>query len=61
MPTLITPISGWGRYPVQSCELQRPERYADLRPDDSVSLIPRGQGRSYGDAADGASQPIAGV
>jgi decaprenylphospho-beta-D-ribofuranose 2-oxidase len=51
MPTLITPISGWGRYPVQSCELQRPERYADLRPDDSVSLIPRGQGRSYGDAA----------
>jgi decaprenylphospho-beta-D-ribofuranose 2-oxidase len=51
MPTLITPISGWGRYPVQTCELQRPERYADLRPDDSVSLIARGQGRSYGDAA----------
>ena len=37
MPTLITPISGWGRYPVQTCELQRPERYADLRPDDSVA------------------------
>jgi FAD/FMN-containing dehydrogenase len=35
---------------VQSCELERPERYADLRPD-AVSLIARGQGRSYGDAA----------
>ena len=33
MATLITPLSGWGRYPVQSCELQRPERYADLTPD----------------------------
>lgn len=50
MPTLIMPISGWGRYPVQSCELERPERYADLRPD-AVSVIARGQGRSYGDAA----------
>lgn len=50
MPTLITPISGWGRYPVQSCELERPERYAYLRPT-AASLITRGQGRSYGDAA----------
>ncbi len=50
MPKLITPISGWGRYPVQTCELQRPERYADLR-STATSLIARGQGRSYGDAA----------
>ena len=50
MTTLIKPLSGWGRYPVQSCELQRPERYADLRPE-TASLIARGQGRSYGDAA----------
>jgi decaprenylphospho-beta-D-ribofuranose 2-oxidase len=50
MNTLITPISGWGRYPVLSCELQRPERYADLR-SDAGSVIARGQGRSYGDAA----------
>ena len=50
MNTLITPISGWGRYPVLSCELQRPERYADLRPG-ADSVIARGQGRSYGDAA----------
>jgi decaprenylphospho-beta-D-ribofuranose 2-oxidase len=50
MTTLIKPLSGWGRYPVQSCELERPERYADLRPS-SACLITRGQGRSYGDAA----------
>jgi FAD/FMN-containing dehydrogenase len=50
MATLITPLSGWGRYPVQSCELERPERYADLRPA-AANLIARGQGRSYGDAA----------
>ncbi len=50
MHTLITPLSGWGRYPVQTCELERPERYADLR-SDVARLIARGQGRSYGDAA----------
>jgi FAD/FMN-containing dehydrogenase len=50
MATRITQLSGWGRYPVQTCELERPERYADLR-SDARSLIARGQGRSYGDAA----------
>ncbi len=50
MATLVTPLSGWGRYPVQSCELERPERYADLR-SDPARVIARGQGRSYGDAA----------
>ena len=50
MARLITELSGWGRYPVQTCELERPERYADLR-SDAASLIARGQGRSYGDAA----------
>lgn len=50
MGTLITSLSGWGRYPVQTCELERPERYADLRPN-AASVIARGQGRSYGDAA----------
>ena len=50
MARLITQLSGWGRYPVQTCELERPERYADLR-SDAIRLIARGQGRSYGDAA----------
>jgi FAD/FMN-containing dehydrogenase len=50
MPTLTTPLSGWGRYPVESCELERPERYTDLRPF-TGGAIARGQGRSYGDAS----------
>lgn len=50
MPNLLTSLSGWGRYPVQTCELQRPERFADLR-SETPSLIVRGQGRAYGDAA----------
>lgn len=50
MATLVTAISGWGRYPVQTCELERPERYADLN-SDAACVIARGQGRSYGDAA----------
>ena len=50
MGTLVTLLSGWGRYPVQSCELERPERYADLRAN-ADSVIARGQGRSYGDSA----------
>ncbi len=51
LPTLTTVISGWGRYPMQSCKLNRPERYAELCPLADVSLAIRGQGRSYGDAA----------
>lgn len=43
-------IAGWGRYPVRPCELERPERYRDLLPH-GPSVIARGQGRSYGDAA----------
>ncbi|MBI4937184.1 MAG: FAD-binding oxidoreductase [Nitrosomonadales bacterium] len=50
MVTKVAPISGWGRYPVEPCELERPERYADLRPFEG-GLIVRGQGRSYGDAS----------
>ncbi|MDH4216771.1 MAG: FAD-binding oxidoreductase, partial [Gallionella sp.] len=50
MATLVTAISGWGRYPVQTCELERPERYADLH-SAADGLIARGQGRSYGDAS----------
>jgi decaprenylphospho-beta-D-ribofuranose 2-oxidase len=50
MAILTAPICGWGRYPVEVCELERPERYADLAPH-ADCVIARGQGRSYGDAA----------
>lgn len=50
MNTLNKEISGWGRYPVQRCELVRPERHAELW-SEAPSLLARGQGRSYGDAA----------
>ena len=43
-------ISGWGRYPVQSCNLIRPEKSRDLHAY-TDSCIARGQGRSYGDAS----------
>ncbi len=50
MTTLSKNLSGWGRYPVERCELERPERYKQLQPS-TCCLIARGQGRSYGDAA----------
>ena len=49
------PIAGWGNFPVQPAHLYRPEKIAAVR--DAVktaaerTLIPRGLGRSYGDAA----------
>lgn len=48
-------ISGWGLFPSYDCDLYRPESFAELQglvqSDASTSLISRGQGRSYGDAA----------
>lgn len=45
-------ISGWGRYPVAQSMLIRPEQMRDVRVLAELgSLICRGQGRSYGDAA----------
>jgi len=48
-----TQIAGWGRFPVQECHLLRPEKYRHLSPlcAGPGNLIPRGLGRSYGDAA----------
>jgi len=48
-------LAGWGNYPVEECEVYRPERIDELgqivlhAPE--ASLIGRGHGRSYGDAA----------
>ena len=47
-------IAGWGNFPTEECFVYRPERIAEL--DEVVAraperdLIPRGLGRSYGDA-----------
>jgi FAD/FMN-containing dehydrogenase len=44
-------ISGWGRYPVTEAILIRPEQMRHVHIPEQGSLICRGQGRSYGDAA----------
>jgi decaprenylphospho-beta-D-ribofuranose 2-oxidase len=47
-------LSGWGRYPVQRCPVYRPEAARDVPTVLTAAagpLIPRGLGRSYGDAA----------
>ena len=48
-------ISGWGNYPQAGCHLFRPHRQSDLAHvfEDQVqkNFIPRGLGRSYGDAS----------
>lgn len=55
-PSFATlPLSGWGRYPVESCQVFRPEKRSEvsavLASGLQSSYIPRGLGRSYGDAA----------
>ena len=45
----LEPVAGWGRHPVERGAVARPER---LRlPPDGRPILPRGLGRSYGDAA----------
>jgi len=58
MPTLAYArehLAGWGRFPVEPCHLYRPEKSTDflaiLQSTQEPSYIPRGLGRSYGDAA----------
>ncbi len=45
----IEAISGWGRHPVQKCRIFRPERHNQIHM--NPLALPRGLGRSYGDAA----------
>lgn len=56
MPKFISrELSGWGRFPVQNCQVTRPEKRRELleaaQSRDVVDVIARGAGRSYGDAA----------
>jgi len=48
-------LSGWGRFPVEPCHVFRPEKRSEVAAALSsglqTSYIPRGLGRSYGDAA----------
>jgi decaprenylphospho-beta-D-ribofuranose 2-oxidase len=54
-PSVVGPLSGWGRFPVETCRTFRPERRAGLAAildsGGEPSYIARGLGRSYGDAA----------
>jgi FAD/FMN-containing dehydrogenase len=54
-PSSVRPLSGWGRFPVETCRVFRPEKPAALPAilDSGAesSYIARGLGRSYGDAA----------
>ncbi|MEL6321032.1 MAG: FAD-binding oxidoreductase [Cyanobacteria bacterium J06626_14] len=49
------PMYGWGRYPIVEQALQRPEKSSAFRhavqPPQGSSVLARGGGRSYGDAA----------
>ena len=47
-------LTGWGRYPLSESDVYRPDKIAELQAvvtADSTSLIARGAGRAYGDAA----------
>ncbi len=48
-------LSGWGRFPVEACHVYRPTKRSEvsaiLHSGAEPSYIPRGLGRSYGDAA----------
>jgi FAD/FMN-containing dehydrogenase len=52
---ITQPLSGWGRFPVESCNVYRPESRrqlaAILESGAQPSFISSGLGRSYGDAA----------
>jgi len=53
--TMKRRLAGWGNFPVEECEVFRPEHAQELgeivRRAPQQSLIARGLGRSYGDAA----------
>src|SRR5262249_2625413 len=56
-----TSLTGWGRYQSSESDLYRPEKLSELAEiivSDSTSLVPRGAGRAYGDAAINADNRV---
>ena len=56
MPEFIArELAGWGRFPTQNCQVTRPDKRRALleaaQSRDVMDVLPRGLGRSYGDAA----------
>lgn len=54
LPTKTTTLSGWGRHPTVESKSMRPEKRSVLKPlveGENATLLARGAGRSYGDAA----------
>jgi len=53
--TIEIPLTGWGRYPVVTSQVQRPEKVSALhhlvQHEQTDNILARGAGRSYGDAA----------
>lgn len=50
MKSSVEEISGWGLYPKARCDVVRPERISQMTPF-REPYLPRGLGKSYGDAA----------
>jgi len=54
-PSVVRSLSGWGRFPIETCRVFRPEKRSSLpailASGAEPSYIARGLGRSYGDAA----------
>ena len=51
MRTKTMELSGWGRYPRRNGRVARPENVGSIQFAEEPSLVARGWGRSYGDAA----------
>ena len=55
LPHVDTPLSGWGNHPRVNCRRYRPTRHSELprflHSAQKDTVLPRGAGRSYGDAA----------
>jgi FAD/FMN-containing dehydrogenase len=60
MNSIRKTIAGWGRFPREECTLFRPEKQRDLQSlaQERSTLLARGLGRAYGDAALNESSTI---